>query len=247
MASNITYKLCSRRDRALVEHQQRNPEMRSILTVKRSGFIALLCALLAACASPDPVKYSGIDSAGALAANAGDGTGRVPYAYDQPVEWNRYRAVMVAPVTIYRGGDNQFGSMAEEDKASLATYMQQKFIEALRSRFTLADAPQEKTLLVKLTLTGAQTNTAVLSTFTRFDIGGGIYNAIQNARDREALIGGSVIYAVEIYDAGDKRLLKAFITKQYPKPWDIGASMGALSASKAGIDKGATALMAQLR
>jgi hypothetical protein len=215
--------------------------------MKPLGFIALLCALLTACASSDPVKYSGISSTNVLTSNADDSTGRVPFSYSLPVDWSSYRTAVVAPVVIYRGVDHQFGSMSEEDKAALAGYMQQKFTEELRSRFTLSETPAGNTLLVKLTLTGANTNTAVLSTFTRFDIGGGLYNAVQNVRDREALIGGSVIYSVEIYDARDQRLLKAFITKQYPKPWDIGASMGALSASKAGIEKGARALLTQLR
>ncbi|MDR9839561.1 DUF3313 domain-containing protein [Herbaspirillum huttiense] len=221
--------------------------MRSSHTVKRLCFVALVCAILTACASSDPVKYTGIDSSKVLTANEGDSTGRVPFSYSQPVDWASYEAVVLPPVAIYRGADNQFGSMSEEDKATLANYMQQKFAEELRSRFSLSNAGTRKALLIKLTLTGAQTNTAVISTFTRFDIGGGLYNAVQNARDREALVGGSIIYSVEVYDASDKRLLKAYITKQYPKPWDIGASMGALSASKAGIDKGAKALLVQLR
>ncbi|MCI1006081.1 DUF3313 domain-containing protein [Herbaspirillum sp. C7C8] len=221
--------------------------MRSSHTVKRLCFVALVCAILTACASSDPVKYTGIDSSKVLTANEGDSTGRVPFSYSQAVDWTSYEAAVLPPVTIYRGADNQFGSMSEEDKATLANYMQQKFAEELRSRFSLSNAGTRKTLLIKLTLTGAQTNTAVISTFTRFDIGGGLYNAVQNARDREALVGGSIIYSVEVYDASDKRLLKAYITKQYPKPWDIGASMGALSASKAGIDKGAKALLVQLR
>ncbi|MCA1323305.1 DUF3313 domain-containing protein [Herbaspirillum seropedicae] len=193
------------------------------------------------------MKYTGIDSTRVLANNVDDSTGRVPFSYSLPVDWSSYRAAIVAPVVIYRGADHQFGDMSESDKSALASYMQQKFTEELRSRFTLSDTPRSNTLLIKLTLTGANTNTAVLSTFTRFDIGGGLYNAVQNARDREALIGGSVIYSVEVYDANDQRLLKAFITKQYPKPWDIGASMGALSASKAGLEKGAKALLTQLR
>ncbi len=221
--------------------------MSFILTMKRFGFVALLCALLSACASSDPVKYTGIDSAAQLSTNTGDRTGRVPFSYEQPVDWSRYRSVQVAPVIVYGGADHQFGDMSDADKGALASYMQQRFVDALRQRFALTQTPRDDTLLIRLTLTGAKTNTAVLSTLTRFDIGGGLYNAVQNARDREAMIGGSVIYAVEIYDARERRLLKAFISKQYPKPWDIGASMGALSASRAGIDKGAEALVAQLR
>lgn len=58
---------------------------------------------------------------------------------------------------------------------------------------------------------------------------------------------GSVIYTVEIFDAATSRLLSAFVTKQYPSPYNIGASVGSLAAAQAGIDKGADALMAQLK
>ena len=58
---------------------------------------------------------------------------------------------------------------------------------------------------------------------------------------------GSVIYAVEIFDAANGRLLSAFVSKQYPSPYNIQASVGALSAAEAGIDAGADALLAQLR
>lgn len=213
----------------------------------RLALSLLVAAALTACASNDPIKYSGLDSARLLTTNTADQTGRLPYVYAQPVDWSRYTSAVIAPVSIYRGADNQFGSMSEEDKQDLARYMQQRFDTALRSRFPAPGGPREKTLEIRLTLTGAAENTAVLATFTRFDIGGGLYNAVQNVRDREALIGGSINYAVEIYDAADRKLLKAFITKQYPKPWNIGASIGALSASKAGIDKGAQALLAELR
>ena len=58
---------------------------------------------------------------------------------------------------------------------------------------------------------------------------------------------GSVVYAVEIFDAPTSRLLGAFVTKQYPPPYDIKASVGPLAAAEAGMDKGAEALIAQLR
>ncbi|MEH2469936.1 hypothetical protein V1281_000817 [Nitrobacteraceae bacterium AZCC 2161] len=58
---------------------------------------------------------------------------------------------------------------------------------------------------------------------------------------------GSVIYAVEIFDAATSRLLSAFVSKQYPNPYNIKASVGPLAAAEVGIDKGADALMAHMR
>jgi hypothetical protein len=41
--------------------------------------------------------------------------------------------------------------------------------------------------------------------------------------------------------------LSAFVSKQYPPPYDIKASIGALAAAEAGLDTGADALVGQFR
>jgi Protein of unknown function (DUF3313) len=206
-----------------------------------------LCAALVACGNAEPVAYSGIASSSQLAPNPQDDSGHVPYRYSAPVDWRAYNGAIVDPVAIYRGSDNQFGDMSEADKAKLANYMQIQFPEKLRSRFMLATEPGPNTLRLKLTLTGAATSTPVLSTLSRFDIAGGLYNGVQAVRGREGLLTGSVSYAVEIYDAQTDRLLGAFVTKQYPNALNIGASFGSLAAAKTGIDKGADALVASLK
>lgn len=209
--------------------------------------IAALCAALAGCASAEPVAYSGIASSSQLAPNPQDNSGRVPYRYSTAADWRIYNRIIIDPVVIYRGPDHQFGDMSEADKVELASYMQTQFAEKLRTRFTLASDPAPNTLRVRLTLTGAETNTPVLSTFTRVDIAGGLYNGVQAVRGREGALTGSVIYAVEIYEAQANRLVSAFVTKQYPGAMNIMASMGSLAASETGIEKGADALVAQLK
>jgi hypothetical protein len=206
-----------------------------------------LCAALAACGSPEPVAYSGIASSSQMAANSQDDSRHIPYRYSTPVDWQTYGKVIVDPVAIYRGPDNQFGDMSQEDKAALANYMYIQFAEKLRDRFALATDPAPNTLRVKLTLTGAATNTPVLATLSRFDLAGGLYNSVQAVRGGEGMLTGSVIYAAEIYDASTGRLLSAFVTKQYPSPLNIGASMGSLAAAKVGIEKGGDALVASLK
>jgi hypothetical protein len=209
--------------------------------------LAAICATLVGCTSVQPVAYSGIESSSYLKPDPQDKTGRVPYRYSTQVDWQQYRRFIIDPVVVYRGADNQFGDMKDADKASLASYMQTTFAEKLRTRFELANDPGPHTLRVKLTLTGAATTTPVIGTFSRFDIAGGIYNGVQTARGKEGALTGSVIYAVEIYDSSTNRLLSAYVTKQYPNPYNIGASIGSLNASKTGIEKGADALVAQLK
>ncbi|HWT99240.1 MAG TPA: DUF3313 family protein, partial [Terriglobales bacterium] len=69
----------------------------------------------------------------------------------------------------------------------------------------------------------------------------------QSVRGGEGLMTGSVLYAVEIYDAETTRLLAAYVTKQYPNAYNVGATMGSLAAAKTGIDKGADALATEVR
>lgn len=206
-----------------------------------------VCVVLAGCGSIEPVAYTGIASSSQLRSDPNDTSGRVPYRYSTQVDWRFYDKLILDPVEIYRGSDSQFGDMSEQDKTSLIQYMQTQFAVKLGSRFQLTNVAAPGTLRIKLTLTGADTNTPFLSTFTRFDIGGGLYNGVQAIRGREGVMTGSVIYAVEIYDAPSDRLLDASITKQYPGAYNIGATFGSLTAAQSGIKKGAAALVEQFR
>ncbi len=207
--------------------------------------IALL--MLSACASVKPVAYTDLASASQLKANRGDDAAKTPFRYVAPVVWSRYAEVIVDPVAVYRGADNQFGDLSDADKSELAAYMNKAFSEALSRRFDLTDQPSAATLRVKLTLTGAETTTAVIGQAMHFDIAGNLYNGVQAIRGGKGAFSGSVSYAVEVYDSATGRLLRAYVTKQYPNAMNLPAAFGSLSAAKTGIDKGAEALVEQLR
>jgi len=206
-----------------------------------------LCLALAGCASPDPVPYSGLASTGYMRPAGPDGDHRVPYIYETAVDWRSYRYVILDPVSLYGGPDAQFGELSQAERISLADYMHRRFSDELSKSFRLTNQPGPNTLRIKLTLTGASTTTPVLGALSRFDIAGGLYNGVQSVRGGEGTMTGSVIYAAEIYDASDLRLLKAFIAKQYPNSMNIGATFGSLGAAETGIDKGAEAMLEQLR
>jgi len=214
---------------------------------KLSIALVLAGSALASCSTADPTAYAELASAPHLKPDPVDRSGRVPYRYHSNVDWKQYDKVIIDPVTVYRGQDNQFVKISEQDKSVLASYMQSQFTQKLRTRFSTVSTPAAGTLRVHLTLTGAKTTTPVLGPFSHLDVGGGVYNAVQAARDKEGSMTGSVAYAVEIYDALNNRLLSAYVTKQYPNAMNVGASFGALQASKVAIEKGADALLAQLR
>jgi uncharacterized lipoprotein YmbA len=231
--------------------------------VKRAPFsrtglafgLSLFAASLSGCSGTEPLRYTDLAAAPYLQPNTGEDSARTPYRTAQRVDWRGYDKAILDPVVIYRGEDQQFGDMNDADRAELAGYLLQRFHHALAKRFTMiagsgsaARASADPgTLRMRITLTGAETNTPVIAPLSRFDIGGALYNGVQAARGGEGVLTGSVSYAVEIFDAPTGRLLDAFVTKQYPGAYNIGATMGALAASKVGIDKGAEALAAQFQ
>lgn len=202
---------------------------------------------LAGCQTAAPSHYRELASSSMLTPNAGANAARTPFAYAGDANWSGYTSAMLEPVVVYSGADNQFGDLSQTDRKILADYMYDRFTQQLATRFAPATRPTPHTLRIRLTLTGAVRNTPVLGTFSRVDVAGLVYNGIQTARDGEGSFTGAVMYAVEIYDARSNRLLSAFVGKQFPKPSDIGASVGDLAAAKAGIDKGAEDLVARLR
>ncbi|MGU7773310.1 DUF3313 domain-containing protein [Burkholderia sp. MR1-5-21] len=202
---------------------------------------------LTACAGVQPVAYSGLASSSQLAQNQASDAAKVPYRYAAQVAWSTYRQVIVDPVVIYAGQDNQFGDLKAEDKAALADYMHKTFTEKLAKRFQVASQPSPAALRVRLTLTGAERTTAVVGQAMHFDIAGNLYNGVQAIRGGKGAFSGSVTYAVEVYDSASGRLLNAYVTKQYPNAMNLPAAFGSLSAARTGIDKGADALVSQLQ
>ncbi|MGO4701395.1 DUF3313 domain-containing protein [Dyella sp. 2RAB6] len=221
--------------------------MRIHLKAPGAIFFCATVLALAGCATTRPMPYQGIESSGYLRPNEDTHRGHQPYVYDTRVDWSQYRSFVLDPVNIYRGQDQQFGKVAEQDRQALAGYMQEQFQAKLRERYAQVSEPRRDTLRIRVTLTGARASTTFISTFTRMDIGGAPYNAVQAVRGREGLFTGSVSYAVEIYDASSQRLLKAYVDKQYPNAMNMKATFGAMSAARTGIQKGADNLLQNLQ
>ncbi|SFE12783.1 DUF3313 domain-containing protein [Paracidovorax konjaci] len=211
----------------------------------------LTCALLAGCATAtQPVPYTELQSSQWLRPNPQDTTGRIPYraVSGAPApDWRGYSRLIIDPVTVYRGPDQQFEDVPETARYALADYLRNQFTARLATRFRIVDRPTPGTLRLRLTLTGAKSTTRGLSTVTRFDLAGGPYNLVQGLRGKEGTFTGSVSYAVEIFDAPSGALLDAFVTRQYPNALNIAATLGTMDAAQAGIEKGADELLAQFR
>lgn len=213
---------------------------------KHMLLLCVLSTLVVGCSSQSPHPYSQIDSSRQMRLNDKADAYSIPYRYMRPVDWGRYQKIMLEPVVIYEGSDNQFGDMQARDKRMLANEMTSSFSEALGRYFRFTSTPSDGTLDIRITLTGAATTTPGLSTFSRFDIGMGSYNLVQSMRGHSGTFTGSVTYAVEIYDASTSQLLESYITRQYPTVYDISSTFGAFTAAKTGIGNGAQRLAESL-
>jgi hypothetical protein len=110
----------------------------------------------------------------------------------------------------------------------------------------MARTPGPDTLRVRLTLTGVETSTPVLSTVTRVTPAGLVLNAGLAAADKKGTFSGSVSYAVELSDASTGELLNAYVTNQSANALNVVASFGPLDAARGGVRAGADQLRDKL-
>jgi len=133
-------------------------------------------AILSGCATTQPTAYQGLDSSEYLRPNEQSRRGHEPYVYNTPVDWKRYSTFIIEPVKIYRGPDNQFEKVSEEGKQELASYMHEQFDEKLRQKYTPVSSPQQDTLRIKMTLTGAKPTKQFIGTvMAHFVLDAGIW------------------------------------------------------------------------
>lgn len=163
------------------------------------------------------------------------------------MRWADYSRFMLEPVELYAEPEAQFDQLSSGDKTILAEHMYRVFRDALEERYEPASEPGPRTLRVKLVLTGAKPSTRFLSTAMKLDGLGTVYNTVQAAWGRPGAFSGWAAYSVEIYDAESNELLAAYLETQYPNAMNIKASGRRLSAIMVGLDKGARALINDIR
>ncbi len=170
-----------------------------------------------------------------------------PYAYRRPdADFAAYSRVMIPPTAIYAGADAQFGNMSAADRQVLAVYMHREFSRVLGRRFQLVGQPGPGTLRARLTLTGAEASTPVLSTVSHVLPVGLVVNAGAQATGGRGTFSGWVSYAVEIEDAQAGTLLYAHVASRSANALDITANFGGLDAAKAGVRSAADQLDKEL-
>ncbi|WP_185969922.1 DUF3313 domain-containing protein [Rhizobium straminoryzae] len=218
-----------------------------VRTFHRAILILGMSALCASC-STKPTLYRDLTSSRQLRATSPQTDQRVAFnTHLDPGALKLYASVIVEPVRIYRGKDGQFGDLSEQSKTELARYADQAFRRELARQQLLDVEPGKDALRMRVTLTGATSNVPVLSTATRVTPVGFAMSGLRSAADKEGNFSGAVIYAVELFNAANGRLVYAFITREYPNALNITATILPLDAAKAGIERGASTTATALK
>jgi hypothetical protein len=200
--------------------------------------------LLAGCTSVSPPAYRGLASAPQLQPT---GVRDVPFQFHHSsVDLRAFSKLVIDPVTIYDGADAQFAGVSPEDRKVIADYMQQTFAEVLGEKRRIVRTQEPGAARVRLTLTGIEGNTPVLSTVTRLIPIGLAINAGAQVAGRDGAFLGSVSYAVEVFDASTGDLVYAHVARQAPVALDITSSVRFLDAAKTGVRVGARCLRDEL-
>lgn len=174
----------------------------------------------------------GLQSANRMAQ---DKAGSESWTYAQPRNvFTKYRTLIIEPTAVYRGPDAQFdGDISAADRAKFASILTDALRGELAKSFPAPARAQADTLRLKVTLLGAQKTKGGLATATRVTpIGFGL-SAVKSALGKGGSLTGSVLVAVELYDARTNELLLAAVRRRSPDALDIPATLGTDETVKA--------------
>ena len=165
---------------------------------------------------------------------AQDAPGSESWTYAQPIGvFQKYRSLIVDPMTVYQGPDAQFEGIDPADRSKFAAIITQELRSELAKTFPAPALPQADTMRLKITMLGAQRTRGGLATATRVTPLGFATSALKSALGKKGSLTGSVLYAVELYDARTNELLLAAVRRRTPDPLDVPATLSTTDTVKA--------------
>ena len=155
------------------------------------------------------------------------------YAQSRDV-FTKYRTLIVEPTAVYSGPDAQFdGGISTADRSNFAGIVTEQLRSELAKSFPAPATAQADTLRLKVTLLGAEKTKGGLATATRVTPMGFGLSALKSAIGKGGSFTGSVLFAVELYDARTNELLLAAVRRRHPDPLDVPATLGTEETIKA--------------
>lgn len=163
-----------------------------------------------------------------------DKAGTENWTYAQPkAVFSKYRTVIVDPTTVYQGPDAQFDGIDPVDRSKIATVITGALRQELAKTFPAPPRPQADTLRLRVTILGATKTKGGLATATRVTPVGFGLSALKSALGKPGTLTGSVLFAVELYDARTNELLLAAVRRRTPDPLDVPATISQEETVKA--------------
>jgi len=165
---------------------------------------------------------------------AQDKAGTESWTYVQPRErFAKYRTVMIADTIVYRGPDAQFEGVEPADRAKFASMITQELRSEMAKSFPTPARAQADTLRLQVTILGATKTKGGLATATRVTPFGFATSALKSALGKTGTLTGSILYAVELYDARTNELMLAAVRRRTPDPLDVPATISTTETVKA--------------
>ena len=165
---------------------------------------------------------------------AQDKPGTESWTFIQPRErFAKYRTVMVADTVVYRGPDAQFEGIEPGDRARFASMVTQELRSEMAKSFPAPARAQADTLRLQVTLLGASKTTGGVATATRVTPFGFATSALKSVLGKTGTLTGSLLYAVELYDARTNELMLAAVRRRTPDPLDVPATISTTETVKA--------------
>jgi hypothetical protein len=163
-----------------------------------------------------------------------DAPGRESWTYAKPAAvFLKYQSVIVDPTTVYDGADAQFEGIDAADRYKFATIVTEALRSEIGKSFPGAAKAPADTLRIHTTLLGAEKTTGGVATATRVTPLGFATSALKSALGKSGSFTGSVLYAVEVYDARTGELLLAAVRRRTPDPLDVPATLSTTNTIKA--------------
>lgn len=163
-----------------------------------------------------------------------DKPGGENWTYAQPVaRFAKYRTVIVLPTKVYQGPDAQFEGIDPADRTKYAEIITDELRSEIAKSFPAPAKPQADTLRIQVTLLGGEKTKGGVATATRVTPLGFATSAVKSALGKSGSFTGSVLYAVEAYDAQTGELLLAAVRRRTPDPLDIPATLSTSDTVKA--------------
>ena len=163
-----------------------------------------------------------------------DAPGPESWTYAQPATvFLKYRTVLIDPTTVYNGPDAQFKGVDPADRARFAAIVTEELRSEIGKSFPAPARAQADTLRIRTTLLGAEKTTGGIATATRVTPLGFATSALKSALGKSGSFTGSILYAVEVYDARTGELLLAAVRRRTPDPLDVPATLSTSNTIKA--------------